>query len=90
MGQRNYTGGDNLLDANLLKAAIVRNGMTQGEFAKAIGIAQNTLTSRLSGTSVFNLDEVDKACEVLYITDNCEKCNIFLSSKSQMWDKCKK
>jgi transcriptional regulator with XRE-family HTH domain len=76
-----------VLNVNLLKAAIVREGLTQGEFAQKIGISPNTLTSRLSGTVPFNVDEVDKACEVLNLNDYEEICNIFLSKASQKWDK---
>ena len=76
-----------MLNANLLKAAIVREGLTQGEFAQKIGISHNTLTSRLSGTVPFTVDEVDKACEVLNLNDYEEICNIFLSKISQKWDK---
>ena len=76
-----------MLNSNLLKAAIVRQGLTQGEFAQKIGISHNTLTSRLSGTIPFNVDEVDKACEVLNLTNYEEICNIFLSSISQNQDK---
>jgi transcriptional regulator with XRE-family HTH domain len=71
-----------MLNANLLKAAIVRAGLTQQDFAKAIGISQNTLTSKLKGDRSFNLDEIDKTCEVLDIIENDEKCAIFLSSTS--------
>jgi transcriptional regulator with XRE-family HTH domain len=76
-----------VLNSNLLKAAIVRKGLTQGEFAQKIGISHNTLTSRMSGVVPFNVDEVDKACEVLNLTDYEEICNIFLSSVSQNQDK---
>jgi len=72
-----------LLNANLLKAAIVRAGLTQQDFAKLIGISQNTLTSKLKGDRSFNLDEIDKTCEVLHL-DSCEEiCAIFLSNISQ-------
>lgn len=72
-----------MLNTNLLKAAIVKEGFTQGEFAKKIGISTNTLTSRMSGQTPFNVDEIDKACEVLHL-DNCEEiCDIFLSALSQ-------
>ncbi len=72
-----------MLNTNLLKAAIVKEGFTQGEFAKKIGISTNTLTSRMSGQTPFNVDEIDKACEVLHL-DNCEEiCAIFLSTLSQ-------
>ena len=76
-----------LLNANLLKAAIVRAGLTQQDFAKLIGISQNTLTSKLKGDRSFNLDEIDKTCEVLDIVENDEKCAIFLASPSLDRDK---
>lgn len=75
-----------LLNANLLKAAIVRAGLTQQDFAKSIGISQNTLTSKLKGDRSFNLDEIDRTCEVLNIVENDEKCAIFLASASQNRD----
>ena len=71
-----------MLNVNLLKAAIVRAGHTQQTFAQSIGISQNTLTNKLNGKRCFNLDEIDKACDVLNITENEEKCAIFLSSTS--------
>ena len=71
-----------MLNANLLKAAIVRAGLTQQDFAKAIGISQNTLTSKLKGDRSFNLDEIDRTCDVLNIVENDEKCAIFLSPAS--------
>lgn len=78
-----------MLNANLLKAAIVRAGLTQQEFARLIGISQNTLSSKLKGGRNFNLDEIDKTCEVLGIVENDEKCAIFLSSASLNRDKDK-
>lgn len=70
-----------MLQPNLLKAAIVRAGLTQGEFAQKIGISQNTLTSRMAGETLFNIDEVDKAKDVLSI-DNSEIIAIFFDSNS--------
>lgn len=70
-----------MLQPNLLKAAIVRAGLTQGEFAKRIGISNNTLTSRMSGETYFNIDEVDKAKEALSI-DNSEIIAIFFNGNS--------
>lgn len=64
---------------NLLKAAIVRAGFTQGEFAEKIGISQNSLTSRMNGNVPFNIDEVDRAKSALSIT-NSEICDIFFAS----------
>lgn len=70
-----------MLQPNLLKAAIIRAGYTQGEYANLIGISQNSLTSRLSGERQFTVDEVDKTKAVLGI-DNSEICEIFFSSNS--------
>ena len=75
-----------MLNVNLLKAAIVRQGYTQGEFAQKIGISTNTLTSRMSGTTPFNVDEIDKACDVLELNSCEEICSIFLATPSQKQD----
>ena len=75
-----------MLNTNLLKAAIVRKGYTQGEFAQKIGISSNTLTRKMSGDSPFNVDEIDKACEVLNLTDCAEICDIFLQTASRNQD----
>lgn len=70
-----------MFQPNLLKAAIVRVGFTQGEFAQKIGISQNTLYSRMSGETSFSIDEVDKAKKILSI-DNSELLAIFFNDDS--------
>lgn len=75
-----------LLNKNLLRSAIARNGYTQEMLAKMLGISANTLSSRMNGDSSFNIDEVDKICKILGIISNSEKIDIFLASESQMWD----
>lgn len=72
-----------MLNKRLLRAAMVKNDITQGQLAGLIGVSENTLSSRITGASCFNLDEIDKICEVLNITDNSEKVDIFLSTASQ-------
>lgn len=67
------------MNANLLKGKIVAAGLTQYELADKLGISRNTMTSRLSGRSSFTLEEVHRICELLPITDNSEKVDIFLS-----------
>ena len=71
-----------MLNKNLLKAAIVRAGFTQEKLAESIGISANTLSSRMSGASCFDTDEIDKICFVLQIVDNGEKADIFLVAPS--------
>ncbi|MBP5432126.1 MAG: helix-turn-helix transcriptional regulator [Ruminococcus sp.] len=70
-----------MLQPNLLRAAIIRAGYTQGEYAKLIGISQNSLTSRLNGERPFTIDEVDRTRAVLSI-DNSEICDIFFGTES--------
>lgn len=72
-----------------MKAAIARAGYTQGKLAAEIGISQNTLSAKMSGATCFDTDQIDKICEVLGITENEEKANIFLSSPSQIWESSK-
>ena len=68
-----------MLNKNLLKAAIARAGYTQGKLAKEVGMSENTLSSKMSGTSWFDTKQIDDICKVLNITENEEKAQIFLS-----------
>ena len=65
------------MKANLLKSEIVKNGLTQEDIAKALGMSKNTFTSRLKGRSSFGLDEASKICEILHIEDKDLKVAIF-------------
>ena len=76
-----------MLNRDLLKSAMARAGYhSQGALAKRIGISENTLSSRMLGTSSFNTDEIDIICDVLNIQSNDEKAAIFLSCPSQNRD----
>lgn len=78
-----------MLNRNLLRAAIAASGYTQEKLAESIGISPNTLSSRMVGSSFFNTEEIDKICEVLNITNNEQKADIFLALPSQMWEEQK-
>ena len=75
-----------MLNRNLLKSAMARVGFTQGALAERIGMSENTLSSRMQGASSFNIDEIDKICDVLSIQSNDEKAAIFLAASSQNRD----
>lgn len=75
-----------MVDRNLLRGVIARAGMTQEKLADAIGINSNTLTAKMLGRSYFDTEEIDKICEVLSITDNNEKADIFLAPPSRFRD----
>lgn len=47
-----------MLDRNALRAEIVRNGLTQKDVAKKIGISEKTFISRMK-KGVFGTDEVE-------------------------------
>ena len=76
-----------MLDKNLFKSAFVKKGYTQDTLAEALGVSANTMSSRMTGKSCFNTEEIDRLCELLDITDNREKADIFLAVPSQKWDR---
>ena len=47
-----------MLNKNELRAEIVRNGLTQKEVAKMIGVSEKTFISRMN-KGVFGIDEVE-------------------------------
>ena len=55
-----------MLNANALRAEIARNGMTQGEVAKRIGISRATFSKKMR-TNGFGMAEADKLIELLGI-----------------------
>ncbi len=72
-----------MLNKNLLRAAIAKAGITQGQLAERIGVSENMISSRINGSSCFNTEEIDKICDALNIVSNNEKADIFLASASQ-------
>lgn len=57
-----------MIDVNLLKAEIVKNGMTQTEFCTAIGMAHSTFIRKMKRRTV-NTDEAEKMAKVLNIKE---------------------
>jgi len=55
-----------MINANLIRAKIVENGMTQKQVAQAIGMTAKTFTDKMK-TGKFGLDEADKMIELLKI-----------------------
>lgn len=54
------------MNANLLRAELAKNGMTQKELAQAIGMAQSTLYRKIKNNS-FGIDDVRLIVSVLHI-----------------------
>lgn len=72
-----------MLNKQLFKSAYVKKGYTQQSLAEAMGMSANTMSSRETGKSSFDTQEIDKLCKLLDITKNSEKAEIFLAEPSQ-------
>ena len=57
-----------MVDKNALRAEIVRNGFTQKEVAKAIGMSEKTFIFKVKN-STFGIDDVEKLIVLLSIND---------------------
>lgn len=64
---------------NLLKAEIAAREMTYREVAEKAGISKSTFSAKINGKRPFDVDEVLRIVDVLGITDNQRKVEIFLT-----------
>lgn len=67
-----------MANMNKLRGIMAEAGMTQGSLAKQVGMSRGAFNLKLNGKSPFNVDEVQKICTVLGISDRELKCQIFL------------
>lgn len=68
-----------MINANMLKGKMAEAGITQRILAEKVGFSENTLTRKISGKRDFTTSEAVKICEILGITDNAVKVQIFLA-----------
>ena len=66
-------------DFGKLKGKIKEVFNTQNEFAEAMEMASNTLSSKLNNQSYFSSSEITKAVELLRIASPEEAWNIFFT-----------
>ena len=71
------------INIGLFKKALYDAGMTQTELSKRLGYGKNTLSNKIHGKTNIYCDEANKICEILNITEQELKANIFLPSSSQ-------
>lgn len=64
-----------------LKGKIKEVYDTQNEFAKNMGMAPNTLSSKLNNQTVFSSEEISKAVELLKIDNPTEAWTIFFTEQ---------
>ena len=55
------------LDNRALKAAIIRNGMTQEQLAEMIGLTPNSISRKINGKNEFTLGEAQKKCRQFFL-----------------------
>lgn len=75
-----------MLNVDLLRAKMAEKRHSQRSLARAIGMSENTLSSRMCLHTSLNTEEIDNICEVLDIINPSDKINIFLHSPSQIRD----
>lgn len=56
-----------MTNRNMLRSAIIRNGLTCADVAKAIGVNESTFSLKMSGKRDFYTHEVKKIAKVLHL-----------------------
>lgn len=72
-----------MINVQKLKSRMVLAGYTQLSLAAEAGISINALNAKLNGRSRIYVDEASKICDILNITQDSDKCEIFLPCSSQ-------
>ena len=71
-----------MIDKNLLLGRMVAAGENQGTLSKKLGISKSTFSRLVNNKGCFDLEQAKRLCELLNITDNVEKVQIFLAKTS--------
>ena len=71
------------MNASLLKSEMVANNETAKSLAAKIGISRTTLSAKMTNKRPFTLEEVNKICEVLQISNAKRIGEIFLPQTFQ-------
>lgn len=73
-----------MVDVNRLRSRMVLMGYTQKSLVaemndRGVKTTENTFSSKMNGTSVFDCDLVDVICDILEVEEPAEKAEIFLA-----------
>ena len=68
-----------MINTKLLKSYFIKNGLTQEDVAKKIGISYQSLSDKINNKVQFKVNEVSSLCELLKIKN--EKDEIFFAKK---------
>ena len=72
-----------MVNTRKLLGIMAERGVTQKSLAKQLRRSENTVSAKIRGLKPFDTDEAQEICDILVITDNVEKSEIFLSKPSQ-------
>lgn len=67
------------MQMGLLRAEMAYQGMSQRETAERAKISKSAFSAKINGQRPFDTDEAVRICEVLGITDDKKKVDIFLT-----------
>ena len=67
------------MKANLLRAEMAMKGMSQREVAEKARISKSAFSAKINEQRPFDTDEAVRICDVLGISDNAKKVEIFLT-----------
>jgi hypothetical protein len=73
-----------MVDIPKLRSKMVLKGYSQKSLvleinARGLKISENTMSSKMNGTSSFDCDLVDVICDILDVEEPAEKAEIFLA-----------
>lgn len=66
------------MQLNKLNAKITESEIKKKALAEKFGISVQAMGKKLKGTTKITVDDAEKFCDILSITNNDEKVNIFL------------
>lgn len=72
-----------MINTLLLKSIMVKEGYTSKTLSTEVGLSQNRFSAKINNKARTFLDEADKICDALHITDPALKIQIFLHNPSQ-------
>lgn len=68
-----------MVNENLLKGEIAKNGISMSELAEMVGISRTSMCMKIKNKRSFTLDEANRICKILNITNTDDICLIFLN-----------
>lgn len=66
------------MQVDKLRGVIAQKGKKKKDIALAFGISVQALNKKLKGQSKITTEDATKFCDILEITNDAEKCEIFL------------